>query len=112
MSATKKDANYKFFLDALYSDDAEFVRYVRAHDCAELRKLILRTNRLKLLYCYHVCRRRSAYHRIPGTPEMLRNSEFQAVRRSIKYGRKGFIHDILAEGGRTTSTISIPVILD
>ena len=82
-------------LDALCDSDIDFVRYFRRHDCDEARKALLHTNRLRLLYCYHICRRRSIYRKIKSNGDMLLNKQFQEVRRSIRYNKPACITDIL-----------------
>lgn len=50
--------------DELFDDEDMFVEYMRENDSAELRKRLLVTDQLRLIYCRFVCCRESVFNSI------------------------------------------------
>ena len=94
-------------MDVLLEDDEECYKYMKKNDTESMRKVLLTTDRLRMLYCYNVCARRSVFWKIHG--QWARHDvRYDYIRRWIKYG-KGIrlLDDVGKNAGRR-----VPVVLD
>ncbi len=73
-------------MDVLLADDEECCKYMKKNDTESMRKILLTTDRLRILYCYNVCVRRSVFWKIHER-WTRRDFRYDCIRRWVKYGK-------------------------
>ena len=72
--------------DSLFGDETAFVKYMRENDSVKARERLLKTFRLKRLYCAEVCCRESIYKQLCKESTYKTLHELRLLKRLLDAG--------------------------
>ena len=69
--------------DGLFDDANTFTKYMAKHDSAKVRKRMLKTDTLRMWYCYYVCLREEVFAEI-SDEEWVKSHAYKNIRERIQ----------------------------
>ncbi len=73
----------KLLYDGLFDDAGTFIKYMAQHDSAEVRKRMLKTDTLRMWYCFYVCLREEVFAKI-SDEEWVKTLAYKNIRERIQ----------------------------